>query len=65
MISRGKLNKCSQVVLETLSTRPPFEMFSKTIGVIYYYYYLFIYLFIYLFTFLVLSGEQLSYLSHW
>ena len=40
-------------------------MFSKTIGVIYYYYYLFIYLFIYLFTFLVLSGEQLSYLSHW
>ena len=29
------------------STRPPFEMFFKTIGVIYYYYYLF-YLFIYL-----------------
>ena len=25
----------------------------------------FIYLFIYLFTFLVLTGEQLSYLSHW
>ena len=52
MISRGKLNKWSRgsglINSETLSTRPPFEMFSKTIGVISYYYYLF-YLFIYLF----------------